>query len=265
MGTEEMSRSFDIAYNNIMSNQAPGLSESEKSSLLTKAQEAVIIALYNGMAANSFEETEEYTTYLSPLVRQQNIDTVEEGELPHIVDGSYIFMLPDDMMFRTYESCVITSEDDVCIGDGKEVLVVPVTQDEFWRTRRNPFRNANARKVLRLAYDITGSLSLDVDTLTFDSNGGREEIGVTTDNAWNVASGGVTSEQPQKYVELISKHPVISYKLRYIRYPNPIILEDLPEGMVINGHSLKTPCELNPQIHQRIVDEAVLLAKSLWS
>lgn len=264
MTTEEMSRSVDLHYNNIMSNQAPGLTEYEKSVALTRAQESIIIALYNGTVATSFEETEEFTTYLSPLVRQVSV-TEEETDMPHIVADSHVFKLPEDMMFRTYESCVIASEDDKCIGEGKEVLIVPVTQDEFWRTHKDPFRGANGRKVLRLAYDIADSLSLDADTIVFGAEGGSDSVNVNTDGEWNVVDGGMTVDKPNKYVELVSKYPISEYLLRYVRYPDPIILEDLPDGLTIGGRTLRTPCALNPQIHERIVLEAVNILKSIWS
>ena len=38
----EFSNEFDVLYNNIMSNAAPGLNEYEKSVLLTKAQEEIV-------------------------------------------------------------------------------------------------------------------------------------------------------------------------------------------------------------------------------
>lgn len=266
-----MSRSLDIQYNNIMSNQAPGVTEYEKSVALSQAQERIIIALYNGAAATSFEETEEWTTYLSPLVRQVKVlaeagdDSEQDSGIPHIVDGSYVFKLPEDMMFRTYESCLLSSEDLSCFGGEREVLIVPVTQDEFWRTYNDPFRGPNARKVLRLAYDISDALSLDTDTLVYSSEGGSENILVNTDGEWQVVSDGITVDKPNKYVELVSKFPVAAYKLRYIRYPDPIILEDLPEGLTIQGYSTAMPCALNPQIHQRIVDEAANILKNAWS
>ena len=266
-----MSRSFDIKLNNIMSNQAPGYSEYEKSVLLTQSQNDVIIALYNGLTGDSFEETEEYTTYLSPLIRQAKMEPEvepEEEELrtfPHIVEDSYIFKLPEDMMFRTYESCIITSEDDKCIGEGRNVIIIPVTQDEFWRTYNDPFRGPNAHKVLRLAYDITDQLSLNTDVIIFNSDGGSDNIDVTTGGQWVITSGAISVNHPNKYVELVSKFPIAQYKLRYVRYPDPIILEDLSDGLTIEGYSTRMPCALNPQIHERIVDGAVNLAKSIWS
>lgn len=45
MTTDEMSAAFDLKYNNIMSNLAPGLNEYEKSYFLTEAQKSVLTQL----------------------------------------------------------------------------------------------------------------------------------------------------------------------------------------------------------------------------
>ena len=42
MTTEEFSNEFDVLYNNISSNQSPGLNEYEKSVFLTKAQNEIL-------------------------------------------------------------------------------------------------------------------------------------------------------------------------------------------------------------------------------
>lgn len=47
MTTSEFSNQFDVLYNNIMSNQAPGLDEYEKSVFLTKAQDEIVKAYFN--------------------------------------------------------------------------------------------------------------------------------------------------------------------------------------------------------------------------
>ena len=47
MTVEEFSNEFDILYNNITSNQAPGLDEYEKSVSLTKAQDEIIKSYFN--------------------------------------------------------------------------------------------------------------------------------------------------------------------------------------------------------------------------
>ena len=47
MTNSEFSNEFDVLYNNITSNQAPGLDEYEKSVFLTKAQDEIIKAYFN--------------------------------------------------------------------------------------------------------------------------------------------------------------------------------------------------------------------------
>lgn len=60
--------------------------------------------------------------------------------------------------------------------------------------------------------------------------------------------------------ELISKYNVDKYLMRYISQPTPIILEDLPDGLSINGVSTESKCELNPVVHRAILERAVQLA-----
>lgn len=60
--------------------------------------------------------------------------------------------------------------------------------------------------------------------------------------------------------ELISKYNVDKYLMRYISQPTPIILEDLPDGLSINGVSTESECELNPVVHSAILERAVQLA-----
>ena len=65
MTLQEFSLEFDILYNNIKSQSAPGLDEYEKSVLLTDAQESLVLDIYEGRndKKESFEETESKPTY----------------------------------------------------------------------------------------------------------------------------------------------------------------------------------------------------------
>jgi hypothetical protein len=225
----EWSTEFNIAYNNIMSNQAPGLNEYEKSVFLTRAEEDTVVGIYKGSIIVPFESTEEVTDYLSPLVAQANCSAVT-GEVKHIVEGSAVYALPTDVLFRTYEKCVVSTD---C--GGVDANVVPVTQDEFWRTNRDPFKNGNKRRVLRLSYadTIMDSSALDHHLI---------------------------------YSELVSKYPIQSYMVRYIKRPEPIILQAIPEGYPsINGERAVKTCKLHENLHQLILMRAVELARAVWS
>ena len=67
------------------------------------------------------------------------------------------------------------------------------------------------------------------------------------------------------YVELLNFNKLSDYYIRYIKYPNPIIISDLDldfpgENLKIDNLSTKQECQLNVSIHREIIDRAVQLA-----
>ena len=149
MSNQEFSNEFDILYNNIASNQAPGLDLYEKSVYLTLAEEQLALTYYNGKNSSleSFEKTEELRRYLATLVRTENLTPEGTSSLyPH---KSAVFTLPSKLWFITYEKVEYASDEDTCAA-GKDASVVPVTQDDLEKTLENPFRGPNLRRVLRL-------------------------------------------------------------------------------------------------------------------
>jgi hypothetical protein len=49
-----------------------------------------------------------------------------------------------------------------------------------------------------------------------------------------------------------------------VRKPKPIILEDL-DGLTIEGIGTATECELDPILHEDILQRAIELAKIAWT
>ena len=151
MTCEEFSLEFDLLYNNIMSNKAPGLSEYEKSLFLTQAQESIVLDIYSGKYGDSFERTEETTSYLNQLLKQRTYDSGEFTEGNKLDTRSIFVTLPEDIWFKTGEIATIIDDSYKCHLDGlREVMVFPVTQDTLVRTKRSPFRGPNERRILRL-------------------------------------------------------------------------------------------------------------------
>lgn len=160
MQVNDFSSQFDVLLNyyavsaRFGSTDNPGtieLDEYEKSLLLTKSQEDLTIELYTGRnpMGTSFEETEEMRRYLSKIVKEAKLEPITtSSDKPLGIDSnSKFFTLPADLWFITYES--------VWISDGKcesmkTMDVYPVTQDEYHKIKRNPFRGANSRRSLRL-------------------------------------------------------------------------------------------------------------------
>lgn len=143
--SEEWSVNFDILYNNISSNQAPGLTEYEKSVFLTQAQEAVILDLYKGTSGDAFETTEEVTRYLSSLVKTHKFDNVNNASNTVVGNKQYNISTSalNDLWFITYQAGSITVDDNT-----RDVIVVPSRQDSLYKDLNNPFKGPNKNKVL---------------------------------------------------------------------------------------------------------------------
>lgn len=232
---EEWWLAFNQYYNNISSNKAPGLEPVEISRVLTDAQYSVVIGLYNGTLGSPFESTEQNTEYLSPLMAQETLCKCSEVTCyQRVSEESVLYELPDDLLFVTLELCYV--KDPKC-GNSKgekQVDIVPVTQDDYWRTIRDPFKRQNDNRVLRLT------------------------MGETMPNAGDA--------HHIRYSELLSKNEIARYIVRYIRRPEPIILEDLAGyGLSIDGKTDKQPCLLPEALHQVILTTAVKIAKDAWN
>ena len=160
MRLEDFSSGFDVLLNSYAAEANFGedafkgtaaINEYEKSVFLTKAEEDIVLELYTGrnVYRESFETTEEMRRILSILVKEASISPITtSSELPLGVDSnSKFFTLPEDLWFITYEDATVS--DGAC-GEGSRLEIYPVKQDEYHVIKKNPFRGANSRRVLRL-------------------------------------------------------------------------------------------------------------------
>lgn len=265
MTKEEMSVEFDLLYNNIMSNLAPGLDNYEKSRFLTMAQEAIVREYYNGTSplANSFEKNEamrrslanlitsysrstDDTYYITPnqplhYITETNVNlNNHDGIRPVIVRNGkikdYMVRIPLDVLYVILEYVTYNDCDLKCFNN-REISVIPVTHDEVQRTVDNPFKGPNLRRVLRLDF------------------GRREGTG----------SSYPTDNMNKQAIELLSKYTIKTYTMRYIKKPSPIIIETIDESDVkINGERNAMDCKLAEIIHRDIVERAVQIASAVY-
>lgn len=71
----------------------------------------------------------------------------------------------------------------------------------------------------------------------------------------------------QNVIEVYSLYNICSYNIKYIKKPVPIIVEDLEEGLTIDGLSKVSDCELDSSLYEIIINRAVRLAAmslNLW-
>jgi len=240
---QEWFLAFNQGYDNITSHKAPGLNAYEISVFLTDAQESIVMALYNGALGKPFESTEDVSNFLASLMRRVKMEEVTETGVMHTCEGSHIYTTPDnadEILVKTLELCMVDSGCKNPDGTKKynQAIVNPVTLDEYWKTSRNPFKKANANKVLRLTYPSSA---------------------ITDDGDLTI----------KKYTELISDREIQSYVVHYITRPEPIILADLKQseetdGLTIHGKWQAQTCKLDDALHQAILFEAIRMAKAVW-
>jgi hypothetical protein len=195
--------------------------EYEKSLLLTRSQEEIMIGLYNGtIKGESLEQSEELRRLLANMVIRADFGMNDVIRTPGLTEKSKLFEMPENLAFIIYEEITY---DDSSLGcyDHSKAAVVPIRHDEYERVKNNPFRGPTKYRALRLDAGTDGTLQM---------------------------------------VEIIPKYEFDTYTIRYLKRPRPIILEDLPEGLTIEGQNQESTCELNPLLHQMILERAVMLA-----
>lgn len=154
MNVQEFSNTFDTLLQPYITKDVNGnqnnlaFDEYEKSIFLTKAQEQIILELYQEL-----EQSEEVRKYLSNLIKTDNYAPVGEQDETLINNNfkSYKVEISNDILFMIYEQCTLSDENN-CINN-KIVSVVPTIHDDLDKVLKNPFKSPNSRKVIRLDFD----------------------------------------------------------------------------------------------------------------
>ena len=154
MDVQELSNLFDtllqpfIVKDNFGEQNTLAFDEYEKSIFLTKAQEQIVLELYQEL-----EQSEENRKYLSNLIKTGNYVPIGEQDetLINNTFKSYKVEIEDSVLFMIYEQCTLSDENN-CINN-KIVSVVPTIHDDLDKVLKNPFKSPNNRKVIRLDFD----------------------------------------------------------------------------------------------------------------
>lgn len=224
MTTNEFSYQFDVMLRSFAQAGTLVLDEYEKSVYLTMAQESLVKEKYN----NNFEQDEELREILKPLITTAKGYQINasNGSGPMYFDkykASYWLLQVSNLWWIIHEQVTLYDE---CLADcynGKVADVKVVRVDELNTIMKNPFLRPNESRVLRIDH-------------------------------------GGSNSSPQ--LELISKYTIDSYRVRYIRQPKPIILQNLPDNLTIYGQKTAQTSELNTSTHGEILARAVQLAIS---
>lgn len=244
MTTDEFSDAFDVMLNSY-SNQAMfgessskadiTLDEYEKSVILTQAQDIIIKSYFDktlNPQAQGFDDSARRQMDFSNLIK------VDFGN-PSSEDNPYdsrglIFKCPSDVLFVLNEKLeIFESKRD---EGGKYVksrlkstlVVVPINYKEYDRETSKAYTQPLKKQCWRLFQSDSSTVDVKSELIPVE--------GAINDN------------------------DIASYKIRYVRKPNPIVLQDFTEeNLSIDNISTKSECELNPSLHIDILTKAVEL------
>lgn len=224
MTREEFLYQFDVLYNNITSNQAPGLNGYEKSVFLTKGEIEVLKNYFNPKSNKLQEGVGE-----SPK-RHIDFSTLIVTESPIVTQT---IKLSFDKMLAILNETI--EEDD------KEKVVIPITYKEYQRILSKPYHYPLKNQIWRL---ITGSTS---ESIKFISHGGiLSNYNLTYVKYPNPILVGDINDF------VISEEDVLTVEGYPKRKSDNSGWENFPE--------INAPVEL----HEEILQRAVELAKIAW-
>lgn len=246
MTNSEFSNQFDVLYNNIMSNQAPGLDEYEKSVFLTKAQDEIVKAYFNPKGnkfLEGFDGNEQRQIDFSMLMKTSIVESSAFGDPQFDLrdDGIKSVPIPPDVLSFVNEKLQVTRSNQVVV-----LAIIPISYTEYTLKMSKPYKRPLNYQAWRLI-DNTSGTSRKADVIAGPND------------------------------------TLVRYIARYVKKPTPIILSPL-EGISIGGYFGEDSngdlvpatdtttevvkgieCELDPILHEDILQRAVELAKAAYT
>ena len=157
MDHTEFSNGFEVLYNNIMSNAAPGINEYEKSVLLTKAQDEVLKNYFNPKG-NKYQEG--FDGSAKRQIDFSGLISIKEGTLLNGQAGfdfrAKIYRMPEDVFLIINET--LTTDTGV-------KQVVPISFDEYSRLMSRPYKEPLKYQAWRLVTEGSGSDNIIVELI----------------------------------------------------------------------------------------------------
>ena len=289
----EFSNGFDVLFNNITSNQAPGLNEYEKSLFLTKAQDELLKNYFNPKGnkyQEGFDGNPKRQMDFSLLMRTHGAAPVTYSSSTSDYDPSSVstapydtrgklYTMPDDVFIPINESLRFVIKNTTATPATYSVefsrQVIPLSFDEYTKLMNKPYKEPLKNQAWRLLVDNT------INSAYLDGNNNHVEGKLTEIIAGHNDLKWLTST-PETGTSRI-----MQYILRYIRKPKPILVAPIDSsGVTINGHDghwtsssdydtayeynsshteILNPCELDESLHEEILQRAVELAKMSWT
>lgn len=264
MTIQEFSNTFDTLLNSYNTQSQFGeqaskreivLDEYEKSVLLTQAQDIVVKSYFDGtlnQQGQGFDDSNRRQMDFSSLIKIAELDPLNSGKtkIQTFDDRGIVYQLPrkvvdgkevtgtTDVLFILNEKLtqVCTKGEEKVEQWRKDFVIVPISYKEYDREMSKPYAQPLKKQAWRLFQNQATGFDINSELIP----------------RFNVKEETPSGEE-QTYKSFV-------YKIRYVKRPQPIVLEDLPNNLEIDGVTTESECELNPIIHMDIMNKAVELA-----
>jgi hypothetical protein len=278
MTTQEFSDAFDTLLNSYASQAVFGeeasknevvLDEYEKSVLLTQAQDIIVKAYFernNESQGNGFDDSIRRQVDFSSLIKVAELTPVEDAEDSTFDDRGILYKMPPrnienvkasendggsenesesesesadrptDVLFILNEKMIVYNGIGSSKTKVKDYVVVPLNYKEYDREMSKAYAQPFKKQAWRLFQNSATGFDVQSELIPL----------------WNIAEN-VKADTPTQS---------LTYKVRYVKRPDPIVLTDLPNDLTIDGVAVETQCSLNPIVHMDILNKAVEIALS---
>lgn len=245
MTTSEFSNTFDTLLNsyNTQADFGQGasrrdivLDEYEKSVILTQAQDIIIKSYFDktlNQQAQGFDDSTRRQIDFSSLITVSTVPKFTPAEESDYTPQSYdsrgiLYTCPSNVLVVLNEKLEVVSN-----GKLKSVqIVVPINYKEYDRQMSKAYTQPLKKQSWRLFQTENSGVDIISEIIPIEG--------------------------------VIEQGDDVKYKIRYIRRPRPIVLQDFSkdttDSVDIDGVSTRSECELNPIIHMDILNKAVELA-----
>lgn len=271
------------------------LDEYEKSVLLTQAQDIVVKSYFDNtlnQQGQGFDDSTRRQMDFSSLIKvaellplsdgttyTENADDTEDGPtvsmLPNVTSGdelgaTYVHTFDDRGVIYQLPRKVIMGKGSDGLYDGSQTILRDTTDVLFILNERLIVRTVIKTSPSK-EYKSRDYVIVPINYKEYDREMSKPYAQPLKKQAWRLFQNSAVGFDINS--ELIPRWNIkekgngnsvgdiqFVYKIRYVKRPRPIILEDLPNDLEIDGENLESSCELNPIIHMDILNKAVELA-----
>lgn len=299
----EFSNEFDVLYNNITSNQAPGLDEYEKSVFLTKAQDEIVKAYFNpktNKVQEGFDGNEKRQIDFSMIMRSKTYQTLTVSQ-PLSMASSEEFNLGDtsikspiklkqpigsDVSIIAFDKTHLTVSDldkyvslidqnhyqiDSDSAEGYDFVKVSPFKDSFFDMRDNTKAVTIEDDILMFVNEyVEASRNKSTVRLTILPINYVEYSRLMSKPykrpLKNQAWRLLDNSDSQKRAEIVigPNDTITKYVIRYVKRPRAIRLTTFDDGITLDGGNTAQCCELDPILFPEIIQRACELAKAAY-